>query len=308
VTLLPPADAQHVRELVSARMLREALELVRNRLSEGSRYHDSATTLLGSLAAVDADEGDGTMSAQDARVEHRAIAKGILALVKRIEENQRLMEPRPQSRPDLRPPPPPPSSPVKILFIASNPATSGQLDLAEEARAISMSIQQAKYRDSFDLRTVWAARPDDLLRELESHRPQIVHFSGHGNEEGAIILTGQNNTDAPVAAAKLARVFSVLKDDIRLVVLNACFSETQAHGISQAIDCVVGMRVEIGDEAARVFAAAFYRALANGRSVRQALDQGCLALDLESIDESSTPRVVERKGRDASSVVFVTRQ
>ena len=44
-----------------------------------------------------------------------------------------------------------------------------------------------------------------------------------------------------------------------MVVLNACHSHEQAKAIVQEIDFVVGMADSIGDEAARVFAAAFYR-------------------------------------------------
>ncbi len=41
-----------------------------------------------------------------------------------------------------------------------------------------------------------------------------------------------------VPADALSSLFSLLKDDIRCVVLNACYSADQAEAIAQEIDCV----------------------------------------------------------------------
>jgi hypothetical protein len=73
------------------------------------------------------------------------------------------------------------------------------------------------------------------------------------------------------------------------VVLNACYSETQAEAIHQHIDCVVGMNNPIGDRAAIEFAVGFYDALGAGRPYDQAYHFGCSAIALESIPEAMTP-------------------
>ena len=52
------------------------------------------------------------------------------------------------------------------------------------------------------------------------------------------------------------------------MVLNACYSETQARAIAEHIDAVVGMTTAVGDQAAINFAAAFYQALGFGRTVK----------------------------------------
>src|SRR4051794_34439370 len=56
-----------------------------------------------------------------------------------------------------------------------------------------------------------------------------------------------------VSAFALNRLFGVLKDNIRVVVLNACYTRAQADAIADVIDCVIGMNAAIDDEAARVF-------------------------------------------------------
>ena len=103
----------------------------------------------------------------------------------------------------------------------------------------------------------------------------------------------------------LVGLFQVLKDNVRVVVLNACYSKPQAEAIAQVIDCAIGMNTAIGDEAAIVFAAAFYQALAFGRSVQTAFDVGKNALMLEAIPEEKTPELFVRDGLDASNISLI---
>jgi hypothetical protein len=108
-----------------------------------------------------------------------------------------------------------------------------------------------------------------------------------------------------VSKAALASLFRALKDNIRVVMLNACYSRGQADAITEVIDCAIGMNKAIGDRAAITFAASFYRALGFGRSVQEAFEQGKTALLLEGIAEESTPELHVRQGIDASAIVLV---
>jgi hypothetical protein len=91
-------------------------------------------------------------------------------------------------------------------------------------------------------------------------RPDIVHFSGHGDPLGEIILLAADGTPKPVPAEALAGLFRVLKDNVRVVVFNACHSEPQAKAVVRVIDCAVGMSRAIDDDHAIAFAAEFYPA------------------------------------------------
>jgi len=103
-------------------------------------------------------------------------------------------------------------------------------------------------------------------------------------------------------------LFTSVNINIRLVVLNACYSEVQAKAIAEVVDCVVGMKKEIGDEAAIIFAEYFYSALGYGRSVKQAFEQGKVALILESIPEGDVPVLIVRKGIDPADVMLVQKE
>jgi hypothetical protein len=89
------------------------------------------------------------------------------------------------------------------------------------------------------------------------------------------------------------------------VVLNACFSRPQAEAIVDVIDCAIGMNRAIGDEAAIVFAAAFYQGVGFGRSVKDAFESGKAALMLDGIPEEKTPVLLARKGVDPSTIFLI---
>jgi hypothetical protein len=173
-------------------------------------------------------------------------------------------------------------------------------------REIQTKIRAAEHGDSLELITIWAARPDDLLQSLNEHKPHIVHFSGHGSSTEKIILLDQQGSPKPVSKGALISLFRTLKDNIRVVLLNACFSQPQAAAITSEIDCAIGMTRAIGDDAAITFAASFYRAIGFGRSIKEAFDQGITALLLEGIPEENTPHLVTRQTITPESIVLIS--
>ena len=184
------------------------------------------------------------------------------------------------------------SEKIRILFLTANPTDTNRLRLDEESRAIDQSLRRAEFRDRFELEQFQALRVGDLQECLLRFRPHIVHFSGHGSEEGEIYLQDGGGMSKPVSEKSLGKLFGVLKDNIRCVVLNACYSRTQADAIAEHIDAVVGMSKEIGDQAAISFSSAFYQALAYGRDLQTAFDLGSIQIDLESIPEEDTPQLI----------------
>jgi len=185
---------------------------------------------------------------------------------------------------------------VKILFLGANPENTVKLALDGEIREITYKIRLSEGRELLDIESVWAVRPDDLLQYLNQYKPQIVHFSGHGSTAGEIILQDNRGNAKPVNQKALKALFLTLKDNIQIVVLNACYSTIQSQEINKVIDYVIGMNAAIGDEAAIVFAAAFYRAIGFNRTVQEAFDQGKTALLLEGISEENTPDLLIRDG------------
>jgi hypothetical protein len=190
----------------------------------------------------------------------------------------------------------------KILILSANPTNTNKLRLDEEVRAIQAGMERSKTRGQFEIIAEWAVRLDDLRRALLYHRPEILHFSGHGAENQGLALENKSGQMQLVKTETLARVFELF-DYIECVLLNACYDEAQAEAIHQHVDYVIGMNQAIGNRAAIEFAIAFYDALGADRSYEDAYKFGCLNIDLEAIPESSTPVLKKRNPQNKANSI-----
>src|SRR5262245_1799251 len=118
---------------------------------------------------------------------------------------------------------------VKVLFLAANPNGTPQLRIEEEIRRIGVKLRATEYRDSLELVSRPAVRPDDVLAAMLEVRPHIVHFSSHGGPASKILLHDQSGQLKPVGEEALVQLFTKLKDDVRVVFLNTCSTRTQAE-------------------------------------------------------------------------------
>ncbi len=183
----------------------------------------------------------------------------------------------------------------KILIVSANPKNTDKLRLDEEVREIQAALKRANNRDEFEIVTSSAIRVEDLRRALLDHQPTIVHFAGHGSGSTGLVLENNSGLFQFVSTESLARLFKSFQEDVECVLLNACYSETQANSIHQYIDCVMGMSQRIGDQAAIKFAIGFYDALGAGLSYEVCFELGCTSIDLEGIPESETPVILFRR-------------
>ena len=175
---------------------------------------------------------------------------------------------------------------IRILVLSSNPWSTGRILVAEEAREISDRIQEGPYRDKFEVHNHTAVRPKDLQRLLLTYEPQIVHFSAHGSKGHRILLNGTNGRAHALDQQGLKDVFAFYNKHVRLVLLNACFTRTQARLISDVVDYSIGTARPIGDKVSVAFAGAFYRALAFGKSIRDAFRSAKVELALTKMARS----------------------
>ena len=197
---------------------------------------------------------------------------------------------------------PRPSMKHTILFLAANPVDTDRLALAEECAAIERELCMAPGRDDFDFRSKWAVSVDELMHHLNELQPTILHFCGHGGACAALLPPAQGGRHRDVGSARGAGIF--LQDDgrsqyvsehalakmvasaspsTRIVVLNACYSAPIAESLRHEVGCVVGMDGSLGDDDARAFSVAFYRALGNRRSVGNAVAQAVATLEAKQL-------------------------
>lgn len=196
---------------------------------------------------------------------------------------------------------------ITILFLASNPVEDCPLKLDEEARSILEKIRLSEYRDTVKFETRWAVRAGDIMQAINETNPTIIHFSGHGCEDGNLVLQNPDASIKLVSPKAISQAISTVSDTVKLVFFNACYSSVQAERIVENIDTAIGMNAPIGDEAARVFAARFYSSVGFGLSVEQSFKQAKAELLLEGIDEDTTPELFEREGVSAAELYLVSK-
>jgi hypothetical protein len=199
---------------------------------------------------------------------------------------------------------------LPILFLSAEPMRTkagkrpgDALNLDVELREIQRVIESSRFRDQIDLVSVLATTPQELLDAMNRVRPRIVHFSGHGNVTDGIALVNDAGEAEHLGHDFLVAVFATLSTEIRIVVLNACFTEGQARAISSSIPVTVGTARQISDDAAIRFSKAFYAGIANGLAVSQAFGQA--EAMLASVDPLHRPTLLARDHIDTTSMKLI---
>lgn len=191
-----------------------------------------------------------------------------------------------------------------ILFLAANPCASSLLKLGEECAEIQRELKMTLNRDDFHFESRWAVSIDEFMRHLTELDPTVLHFAGHGGNTSGLMLQDEQGQLQEVSARALAMMVDAAAHNVRVVVLNACYSAAQIDLLRTKVDCIVGMDGAIGDDAARAFAIRFYGALGNRRSIGNAVAQGIATLAAKQLADAALPRCLTRDGVDAHKLVL----
>ncbi|MFM7427750.1 MAG: CHAT domain-containing protein [Elainella sp.] len=151
-----------------------------------------------------------------------------------------------------------------VLILVSNPEGTTALNLPRELRKLQEAVQRSQQRQHFKVELRFATTETDLRRHILDVKPRIVHFCGHGTEQGLVLEDDSGKK-------KLSNQFltSLLKDfadRIECVVLNACDTAPLTDALAEHINYVIGMNQAVRDDAAIAFAEGFYDALGAGES------------------------------------------
>jgi hypothetical protein len=309
-------------------LLRKALKLDRRHVRQWEDIAALSLILYRMLTGEIIDTHTPHLRAQVARL-HDLTSEGESSIAVRII--QTLMEVFDDGLPPLtiheflrRIDPPTESPEVKILFLGANPSSDTELALTHEVNEIRRSIRNADHAGPCRIEQRYEVRADRLYHPILEVRPHIVHFGCHGNDAGELVFHGpdRDGTPTPAPIDIIAKMFRILREQVRCVVLSACYAEDQAKAISEHIDVVIGMTGAIPDRDAIDFAAAFYGALGLGSSVQEAFKLAALGLEQTQGarreagrdlpprrppkgEERPVPQLHVRPGFDASTLYFV---
>ena len=194
---------------------------------------------------------------------------------------------------------------VRVLLLGANPQ-GADAQISREFRDLRARANISHPEGKFHFEQVTAVRFTDLRHHLIGVQPHVVHFSGHGNKRDEILLEHDDGEARPVSKADLHDLFSILKHDIRLVVLNSCFSLEHAKELTETIDCAVGCSHGIGEKLATEFSCTFYECLVADLDVASSLRLARLAIGM-SANGDEGPMLLEKNGVDANHLFLSQR-
>jgi hypothetical protein len=189
----------------------------------------------------------------------------------------------------------------RVLFLGAD-AGAG-LDLEREYLTIETLLNSSSQADKVVLTGKFEVTGQDLVDALDEHRPGVFHFSGNMDGE-SILLPSERSGVMAVSDEALVGILQELRDDVRLVVLNACRSLPCAEKLAEAIDCAIGIAGDITDTAAITFTEWFYGYLFGGQSVMSAFNRARSRLLFDGVPQSEAPRLLKGPGADAKSLRF----
>lgn len=175
----------------------------------------------------------------------------------------------------------------KILFLAANPTDGGVLQSDKEYRLMSERMRRNEFYEL--LRPELSVTIENLLIAM-NQKPQIVHFSGHGKQEGILISNAQNESQL-MSTRALKRLFKQHQEGIQLILLNSCYSEEQAKAISELNIHIVGMSDEVDDAASIDFASGIYIGLSEGKAIEACYDDAMIMLETNHPYAVDLPKV-----------------
>lgn len=168
----------------------------------------------------------------------------------------------------------------RVVVVAAN-STQAPLNLGEELRNIQEVLEHST---DLEVTLCPSARTDDLVKHVPIGSTAVVHFCGHGEKAGIYLKEDDGEADRLVPGQRLEQFFQGRGVD--LVVLNSCYSAEQAPAIARATRTVIGTPEALTDEAGYRFSRAFYRTLARGGTVAEALTDGQVTVSLRDLDDS----------------------
>jgi hypothetical protein len=189
---------------------------------------------------------------------------------------------------------------TKVLLISASRIPSVRERVDREFVKIIEKVKKSRFSSYFDFpQVVQATRFEDFQTALLEHEPHVLHISSQGEEDGSLRFQLGEDGSHVASKKKLLRLLKALRDNIRIVVVNAGHSHALARDIPPNIDLAIGMNTTLPDDTAIEFSAAFYETLGYGRSVAKAFAVACSHFD----NDEQIPQIFASKDEDLDLVL-----
>lgn len=182
---------------------------------------------------------------------------------------------------------------IKILFIKVNPIGTANLFLDVEENNIEDARVTSINRDAFDIESKGAVTKDMLHRYLETYKPDILHISGHGSDDGVLYFHDEENYKKELSLTMFSEFIKNYKSHLKCVFMNACFSLMKTEDFNaNENQAVIGMNSEVPNDTALSFSKAFYTSFFEGKSVNDSFQTAVDVVGIDGFGEESIPVLI----------------
>jgi hypothetical protein len=195
----------------------------------------------------------------------------------------------------------PEQPPLRLLVALSKPTDLGPVMASDTLEAIKQFARDRPV-EVIELPT---ASLDALRDALSEHQPHVLHFIGHGRfraqqRHGEIALLAKDGSARWLDDERFAEMFEQSQAMPRLLFLHLCeggasdykadFAGLAPQLVRHGAQAVVAMQYPITNRTAIDFSSAFYKEIACGAPVDDAVQSGRFALSLDGSEGSDQLR------------------
>lgn len=171
---------------------------------------------------------------------------------------------------------------LNIVVIFSNPPSQARLRLDKEDKVISNLAR--RFSEHVSIERQHASDIDDIHALITFIPFDIIHFSGHGDENGIYVEKSFATYDsALVSAEQLLHLLSLAACQPRLAMFLSCYSGAFVDTLCQAAPFVITADAPVGDAECIEFVGGFYERLFSGFSITSSFDHAIHLLQAKGL-------------------------
>ena len=149
---------------------------------------------------------------------------------------------------------------------------------------------------AYEIHRKFRIRKEDIVQQIGAIHPDLLHFVGHGNSSGALLLHTDGCGVETLLPDHMKGVLEFCAPWLKVLFLGACHSLHHAQTAAESIDAVIGMKAEIAADAELEFAKTLYLSLASGASLKDSVECARSQLKLVSPRFAEVPVLCLKNG------------
>lgn len=193
-----------------------------------------------------------------------------------------------------------------VLFIGAEIEGASHIGIKEDSETIRGALAGSEVFHVIEKNDI---KRDELVPLISKYKPSILHFDGHGAEDGRLAFLGEDGNCDLIAPTEISGVMNIAKSYLKVAYFDACYSSSHAQYAVLSIDAAIGNEGECPVKIARTFARQFYCSLEDGHSVADAY--GFAKEHIKIVEHDSRipcPMLETNIGVEATDIKFVKKE